>query len=675
MPKDPLIDGLMGRAVGSGEEGFFTPKDRRILDWIKEAVREGDLINEADPVYSKMDQNQNYVLGQQLSTSRPQYLPNVVVNRTKKAIRTHVAALTDIRPLFGFKTKNTRFDAQAHLLNNLTLVWWLNSFVDLRISECAKYALTLGTGDMVVEFDPFYNDGDTRLLARDPRDTLAIRPSRTDTLQDWRGVILREAYSPGVLQSFYPDMDSSAFTPSEASLWSRVFTRFKRTTKMTTPVSTLDGLRSSKGPGSLFPEVGVVRVWLRDGQRNKNTNAVIMGFPGTDYAYKVEPGGKLYPRGRLIVATEKAITFDGPNPFWHGMFPIIRMKLDPWPWNFLGLPLTNDTKPMQDGINGIINNILTAFSQAVNRGLIFDAKAIPEGVYKRFDSRVPNYKLKVNPTLGQGVKLADTPTLPQWAFEFTSLLLNQFDDMTEMANLQQLMSLRQMPSADTIEKYYQALTPGLRLEGRLMEVFLREMAEMVKVNMFQYYTQEKRILILGDAGQQLQDFDFDPGNLIPSMAEGDDGYVPELDKKRSRDERAQHFHKLFAFYIKPNSMLSMHSQEEQMKYMQLSRQGYVDFWTLLERLEVPNVGRPPAVPLPDPDYKPEMQKDPQTGQPLPPAPPPMIVREPITITERLIAQKQLGIGQTVSPSGRKATGQEPPSLEQKSDGRTTITES
>jgi hypothetical protein len=673
MARDPLVDGLMRRSVG--EEGFFPARDNRILGWIREAVREGDLVNASDPVYEGMDDNQDYVLGQQLAANRPQYLPNVVVNRTKKAIRTHVAALTDIRPLFGYKTKNTRFDTQAHLLNNLTLVWWLNAFVDLRLAECAKYALTLGTGDLIVEFDPFYNDGDTRLMARDPRDTLPIRASRTDTLQDWRGVILREAYSPGVLQSFYPDMPAEAFTPSEGSIWSNAFTRFRRAMKITTPVSTLDGLRTTKGPAGIFPEVGVVRVWLKDGQRNENTGPVLMGVPGTDYAYKVAPGGKLYPRGRLIVATEKRVTFDGPNPFWHGMFPVVRMKLDPWPWNFLGLPLINDTKPMQDGINGVVNNILTAFSRIVNQGLIFDSKAIPEGTYKRFDPRVPNFKLKVNPTLGQGVKLAEVPNLPPWSFEFASLLLQQFDDMTEMANLQQLMTLRQMPSADTIEKYYQALTPGLRLEGRLLEVFLRELAEMVKVNIFQYYSQAKRVLILGDAGQQLQDFDFDPGNLVPAMKEGDEGYVPELDRGRSRDERAQHFHKLFAFYIKPNSMLAMHSQEEQMKYLQLSRQGYIDFWTLLERLEVPNVGRPPAVPLPDPDYKPPpVQTDPQTGAALPPPPPPMIVREPVTVTERLIAQQQLGIGQTVSPAGRKATGQESPQIEQKGD-RTTVTES
>src|SRR5258706_15321191 len=86
-------------------------------------------------------------------------------------------------------------------------------------------------------------------------------------------------------------------------------------------------------------------------------------------------------------------------------------------------------------------------------------------------------------------------------------------------------------------------------------------------------------------------------------------------------------------------------------------------------MEVPNVGKRPAVPLPDPDYKPgPPQPDPQNpGQMLPPAPPPMIVREPVTITERLMAQQSLGLGQTVSPQGRKASNEAPPKEETKTN--------
>lgn len=138
--------------------------------------------------------------------------------------------------------------------------------------------------------------------------------------------------------------------------------------------------------------------------------------------------------------------------------------------------------------------------------------------------------------------------------------------------------------------------------------------------------------------------------------------------------------------------------------LQLARMGYVDFWTLMNDLEIPNVGTPPPIPLPPltpPDPREVMQDlmaqagvslgpngeaipngqpqapqkyliDPNTGQLAE-------LRVPTTITERLQAQQMLGIGMTQSPAGRKASGESSPQLEQKSDSmgapRTTVTES
>jgi hypothetical protein len=51
----------------------------------------------------------------------------------------------------------------------------------------------------------------------------------------------------------------------------------------------------------------------------------------------------------------------------------------------------------------------------------------------------------------------------------------------------------------------------------------------------------------------------------------------------------------------------------------------------------------------------------------------------MTVTERLMAQQLLGIGMTENPAGRKASGQESPSFEEKKDEtgapRQTVTES
>lgn len=123
-----------------------------------------------------------------------------------------------------------------------------------------------------------------------------------------------------------------------------------------------------------------------------------------------------------------------------------------------------------------------------------------------------------------------------------------------------------------------------------------------------------------------------------------------------------------------------------MMNFQLARMGYLDFWSLHESLETPNVGTPPAIPLPPL----QMPTDPavlmqglQAGKFLPDPQRPgqfLEIRTPMTVTERLIAQQMMGIGMTENPAGRKASGQQAPSPETKADAggageRQTVTES
>ena len=109
-----------------------------------------------------------------------------------------------------------------------------------------------------------------------------------------------------------------------------------------------------------------------------------------------------------------------------------------------------------------------------------------------------------------------------------------------------------MPSADTIQKYYEALTPEIRNEARQVELFLRDFAEMVKINYFQFLSTSKRVQILGQGGHMLNEFDFDPDQFVPALLPGAPGYTPELDANTtSRDQRAQYFHKQFIFVVAP----------------------------------------------------------------------------------------------------------------------------
>ncbi len=671
----------------------------RVLGWMREAIQEGSKINRNDPSYDQIEAIMTYISGQQRRdpNKSPLYLPNVQINQARKAAITHVSALTDVRPTYAYDTKNDAFKPHAQLLNSLVMAWWLQQSVDLELGVAIIYAWAAGNGDVEVLFDPdLPGGGDLVFHARDPRDTLPIRPSPgSRSVQDWEGLILQDAFSPNVLRAMYPQ-SAHLLIPKSDGVLSKVVGRFRTAlARLVSPAAdTLSGLSTVQQNQPGLPTLDLYRAFLKDASINTSDRSILMGKPGANWSYTVAPNEPLYPRGRLIVSTEGVLLYDGPNPYWHGQFPLARLKFFSLPWQFLGMPVYSDVIPLQDAINDTVNDILMTLKQWTHRGSVYDRNAVPRNFMKRFDPRKPNWKTEVNAVAGEGFKLVDGPDLPSWTMNFLELLFQKHDEMTGSPNLSILMQLGQMPGADTIETYHKAMTPELKHEARQIEAFLRQIADMQKCNLFQFYTPEKRKMLLGDQGVTLADLDLDPGNLIPAMAQGDKGYVPQLDASQPLEARAQFFMRLFTFYVRPNTLLGMFTDAEKLKNFQLARMGYLDFWTFMEMMEVANVGTPPPTPLPPlepPDQETSMtlilnaaqgNLAPMNGYLVVPEslmmgqPQFLQLRVPSTITERLQAQQLLGIGMTENPAGRKASAQAPQQLESKDGGtRSTVSES
>lgn len=711
---------------GSGIEGLPTITadslqkggDPRVLGWLREAVIEGDRINRSDPSFDMAEVGMRYVGGDQGGISgsmgeAPGYLGRLMINDSRRVTQAHVSALTDLKPLFSYKATNPAFTLQTDLLNRLLVAWWVTQSVDLSLGDCVKYALAAGTGDFLLEWDPFAGfGGDVVAHARDFRDTIPWRPSpQQRNIQAWEGLILRESHTVNVMRGLYPEK-ADLFRATTDSLLSTLMGRFRSVvSRLMTPADdTLSGLNApTMSARTRSGEVLLYRTYLNDRTRNLTHKPIPMGRPGASWAYLVPPGGYLYPFKRLIVSTPDMQLFDGPNPYWHGQYPVNRLMLWSLPWQFLGRGLLHDLIPLQNAINQSAQDVFLAIRQWLDPSVVYNKGAVSESFMRLFDPRRTGAKIKLN-ELGakEGFKKLEGPPPQMIAIALDALqrFREMFNDLSGTPNLMQLLELRQLPNADTMQAYWQAMTPELRQEGRQEEIFLRGVAEQHKCLRFQFETNARRVTILGDAGALLDDFDFDPEQMIPAMAPTDPsgaptpGYRPELDATKPRSDRAQAFQKTVVFMIAPNSILAMNAQEKKLITLQGFRMGVVDFWTYHEVMETPNVGAPPPIPLPPlQPVSPQVAQqsilmgegkytlDPLSGQILE-------IRIPITVTERLIAQQIAGIGLTASPAsgdrppqggggsgpsgggpGRKASGQEPPKIEQKSDGRTTVTES
>ena len=690
--------------------------DPRVLGFLKEWIQEGDAINRADPSYAGISRAQEFVVGEQLSPDRTRlkYLPQVVQNETRKVLQAHVSTLTDLKPLAGWRAA-PEWQAQADLLNKYLLYEWVSFMLDLDLGDCLKYGLVAGTGDLKIDWDPHLpGGGGHQFTPTDPRDTLPLRPSTYRSPQLWEGVCFREEHTVNTLKGMYPDRAYLFRSSSDAVLGS-VFGRFRAIlSQLVSPADPLEQMQAAstqrrKRSGGVV----LYKSYFRDRTRNLTNGPIVLGTPGTNWAYVVPPQAPLYPRGRLVIATDDAVIWDGPSPYWHGMFPFCRLKLWSVPWQFLGVPLFNDLLPVQEALNDTLNDVRLGIRQWLDPDVIYNRNAVSEASMRLLDPRKPGKRIKINPGFGEAYKKDDGPN-PQilaMAVDLWEKLTQKFTDLSGTANLSALLQLRQLPSADTIQKYYEALTPEIRQEARQVEAFLRDLSEMVKVNYFQFLSEGKRVQVLGQAGQMLADFDYDPNVLVPSMKPGEENYQPQLDAtKTTREQRAQWFHKQFVFIVAPNSVLSINAQEQKMLRLQLARMGYYDFWSLHETLETPNVGAPPNVPLPPLEPPPPGTLEAMLGQvmntpgalgmlagggmPMPQYTDPVTnrtflmtpdsgqlleIRQPVSITERLQAQALLGIGQVANPAGRKASGQSSPQMEEKSDGqggsRSTITES
>ena len=89
---------------------------------------------------------------------------------------------------------------------------------------------------------------------------------------------------------------------------------------------------------------------------------------------------------------------------------------------------------------------------------------------------------------------------------------------------------------------------------------------MMVSNMIQFWSVKRRMQVLGTKGLTFEDFDWDPGNMIPAGTSGES------------------FVQRFKFYIQPGSLLSIKRVEEKMEVLMLRKMQAIDLKTMYKKL-------------------------------------------------------------------------------------------
>jgi hypothetical protein len=638
-----------------------TDYESELLTWARTALREGEAIVTVESQAEDVDENIRIALGDVRGSgapgtdSKPFYRNTYTMSRVGKNVNDLASSITDFRPNGQYKTYNTLYESQGQILDRLQTSWWYNMDIDLKLQLAVKQSLVARTAFVQVVWNPtLWNGiGDIDLVIRDYRDVIPIRPNSKISIQDAVGIIIRSKNTVNWGRARYPEKAAKIQANSEGG----ISAAWAQRSMMSSPI--LDYLERSvpkKKTDYAVPTYDHYEIYVKDTSINQKAERVWVG-PGPEgtnpWGYWVNPGQPLYPRLRLIVlANLNTVLFDGGSPYWHGMFPVIKLTLDPWPMSYLGKSVLADSKSAHKQYNELLQGVVQACRKALKPGIIVDRQTVNRQVLEKFDSSEEGYKLRTNPSSGQGIILEPPPQLPPYVIERMNKCEEYIDYVMGILDMRALSQLKTMNADTNVEQLLENLGPSIRTKGRILEVFLRELGQMMKANFFQFYTVGRRIEILGIDGMDFEDFDFDPGTLVPAFSpsmfkqafnedegqsemgrffnDSGEGIDNERYQPKSRAERAQAHIRSFTYFITPNSLLSLAKTQDKLLFIQLFRMGVIDAITLLEKLDVPNIGELPGAPK--------------------------------TILERMQAAAQQGIVGAVSAAGRKASGEQMPQM-------------
>ena len=209
--------------------------------------------------------------------------------------------------------------------------------------------------------------------------------------------------------------------------------------------------------------------------------------------------------------------YDGPSPYWHGLYPFSMLRLNPVIWSFWGLSKYQNLIPLNKCINEIGAGTMDMIRRALNPQMLAKENSIVKDAFERFFPNMPGGKLKMTnmSDVQRDVRYMDPPQLPAYVFQFFQAVSGEFDRLSGAVDTGKMTGKKQMPGGDAIEQLRDAANLSIRLEGRYIEDFLRDTGTLAISNIFQMYTAKQRLRILGANGLTWQDFDYNPGSMVP----------------------------------------------------------------------------------------------------------------------------------------------------------------
>jgi hypothetical protein len=561
------------------QNGFKTYEENTRM-WLEAADEEASLELSKNKDVKDMEKHIGYLLGDQWTTKRPTYRAAPVDNKIWSLMWELISLLTDIRPIFEIESsdkENRNFQQAGRMLSKATKSWWLESDADMSLALVIIYAmLVTGYAKLCWNPDIRNGEGDFELVPIGPKD---LRPLKAKhSLQSAQALIYESPQTIGWIRNKFPLRGhlvkpdpklSSYHIPSSGGQdfpfvnWNNIGPAMQR----------MMG-RPDRIGVSTYPMARYREFWIKDSSYNTSSRTVVMGAPTKsgvfpNFSYTVAPGHMLYPRGRLICMGGDVVLHDGPNPYWHGQFPFESLRLNIVPWQFLGVSEFRPLVPQQDVVNNILAGVIEMIKLAVNPGIIGPKNAFTDAEWASFDPSMPGFRAAYSQSAGEKPEFSKAPQIPSYVMQTLGYVIRSMDRTSGLAAVSDALQKKQVPSGETLEEIKETKQTPMRLKGRNIEVFLRNLGRQNIFNVLEFYTDTRKMFITGDLSRASESFYWDPRNLS----------VPE---RLTKEE----FAKNFAFVIQPGTLLNVNRLEHVTNVMRLRAMKDIDRKTMLEVLEM-----------------------------------------------------------------------------------------
>jgi hypothetical protein len=524
--------------------------------WCDSAKEEGEAIQQDIPELRDIQGALDYLVGMQWKDAMPSYRAKPVSNEFLTMFWETVGLLTDIRPMFNIVDLSVDggYSEQAHVLNRLAKGWASSNKFERTFGFCIMFGM-MTSAPCKVFWDPFANgvsgdpwDYQVTMRQCSPSSILRLGSTQFDIQQD-ECVIWKHVETLDWIKRAYQRMGKYVVAEPEKSKYTvdvqapgGVSPQFYP--PLSPGMKRLLGVNEKDMIESVYPSATVEEFWRNDDMINEARTTVWVGPENSPWGYKVEPGKKMYPRGRVFVRANGVILYDQPNPYFHRKKPFAVLNLYGVPWQQYAMSVVAPWMKQQDILNQMMSGILQTVKKAVNPALMASKAAINPVAMKAIDSSKPGLKVSYSQNAPTPPVWQQPPNLPTYVLQSYSMILQSMKQNSGAAAAGDAMGKKQVPAGDSLDKITFAKNTPIRLMSRNSETFLDDVGYLWTAETLQFCDAGHRMQLLGPTGLVKEDIDAKPGVMIPDDIDGED------------------FVRKFHFQTKRGSLLKAQQQEE-----------------------------------------------------------------------------------------------------------------